>query len=205
VISFGPQRPFARSWAILQFAARATGPQNAVRKPRKIIGKSAPLARPRHAAAAAGANCASHNHPSSDEETRNPSRNSPPPLRKSPPNRQNRVSLPTRRNRQPARPTLPTTAPRAASAMTEKGDRQPSPRSTSSRQAGPLPVRQAPFGSEPQGRRHGKQRERENAASPLAAALFEIGGVGVGVRDDVGHKIQNLFLCQLIKKILRHH
>ena len=103
----GQQRPFARSRAILQFAARATGPQNAGRKTRKIAGRNAPLARPRRAAPAVPANRASQNHPPSGEKTQNPSRNSPPPLEKLPQNTQNRVSLATRRNSQTARSVRP--------------------------------------------------------------------------------------------------
>ena len=102
VNSFGQHRPFARARAILQFAVRATWPQNAGRKTRKIAGRNVPLARPRHAAPAVPANRASQNHPPSGENTRNPSRNSPPPLENMPKNPQNRVSLATRRNSQPA-------------------------------------------------------------------------------------------------------
>jgi hypothetical protein len=103
VNSIGQYRPFARSRAILQFAVRATGPQNVGRETRKITGKSAPLAGPRRAALAVPANRASQNHPPSGEKTQNPSRNSPPPLEKRPKNSQNLVSLATRRNSPGAR------------------------------------------------------------------------------------------------------
>ncbi len=99
----GQHRPFARSRAILQFAARATGPQNAGRKTRKITGRNAPLSQPPRAALAVPANRASQNHPPRGEKTRNPSRNSPPPLENLPKNPQNRVSLATRRNSQQRR------------------------------------------------------------------------------------------------------
>jgi len=68
VNSLGQYRPFARSRAILQFAARATGPQNAGRKTRKIAGRNAPLALPRRAATPVLANRASQNLPPSGEK-----------------------------------------------------------------------------------------------------------------------------------------
>ena len=115
VISFEQYRPFARSRAILQFAARATWPQNARRKNHEIAGGNAPLARPRRATVEALlTHRAAQNHPSSGGKTRNPSRKQPPPLVKMAQNPQNRVSLVTRRNSPMLRRVLSTVGARAS-------------------------------------------------------------------------------------------